>query len=105
MGQTYPYYEYSAFSLYSGSLHTSIHSASGRIRLSSSGESSTALRASPAAGVAGVDGRVGLDEVHGHAVDVHFTFGRADDAVGDGAAQLSQRVADVMFVRSKLTSG
>ena len=47
-----------------------------------------------AAGVAGVDGRVGLEEGHILPVDVHLPAKGADDAVGDGAPQLPQRVAD-----------
>ena len=47
-----------------------------------------------AAGVAGVDGRVGLQQGHGLIIDGDFPAQGADDAAGDGAAQLAQGVAD-----------
>ena len=47
-----------------------------------------------ATGVAGVDGRVGLQQGQGLIIDGDFPAQGADDAAGDGAAQLAQGVAD-----------
>ena len=47
-----------------------------------------------AAGVARVDGAVGLQQMHGLAVNGKLSVRRADDARGDCAAQLSQRISD-----------
>ncbi len=47
-----------------------------------------------AAGVAGVDSGVCLHQVHGLAVDLKGAVNRRDDALGHGAAQRAQRIAD-----------
>ena len=47
------------------------------------------------AGIAGVQGGVGLDQGHGSAVDLHIPVDGGDDAVGIGTPEFhSQRIAD-----------
>ena len=48
----------------------------------------------PAAGVSGADCRIGLQKRHTDSVDINLPFGGADDSVGHGAAQRTERVAD-----------
>ena len=41
------------------------------------------------AGIAGIDSRAGLEKCHGFAFNFDFTSERADNAAGNGAAELS----------------
>ena len=52
-----------------------------------------ALVEQAAAGIAGADSRVRLQQVHGLILHGHLTVQRGDDAVRHGSAQLTQRVA------------